>query len=76
MKILVLSRNKNLYSTKRIINSAEKLGHEVRVVDYLRCYMNITSEKPTVFYRGENLKEYDAVISRIGASYTLSLIHI
>jgi len=70
MKILVLSRNKNLYSTKRIINSAEKLGHEVRVVDYLRCYMNITSEKPTVFYRGENLKEYDAVISRIGASYT------
>ena len=70
MKILVLSRNKNLYSTRRIIHSAEKLGHEVRVVDYLRCYMNITSKKPTVIFRGEKLENYDAVISRIGASYT------
>ena len=70
MKILVLSRNKNLYSTRRIIHSAEKLSHEVRVVDYLRCYMNITSKKPTVIFRGEKLENYDAVISRIGASYT------
>ena len=70
MKILVLSRNQNLYSTRRIINSAEKLGHEVRVVDYLRCYMNITSKKPTVIFRGEKLENYDAVITRIGASYT------
>ena len=70
MKILVLSRNINLYSTRRIVDSAEKLGHEVRVVDYLRCYMNITSKKPTVIYRGEKLENYDAVISRIGASYT------
>ena len=70
MNILVLSRNKNLYSTSRIINSAEKLGHQVRVVDYLRCYMNITSKKPTVIFRGEKLENYDAVISRIGASYT------
>ena len=70
MKILVLSRNQNLYSTRRIINSAEKLGHEVRVVDYLRCYMNITSKKPTVIFRGRKLEDYDAVITRIGASYT------
>ena len=70
MNILVLSRNKNLYSTSRIINSAEKLGHQVRIVDYLRCYMNITSKKPTVIFRGEKLENYDAVISRIGASYT------
>ena len=70
MKILVLSRNKNLYSTRRIIHSAEELGHEVRVVDYLRCYMNITSKKPTVIFRGEKLENYDAVITRIGASYT------
>ena len=48
----------------------EKIGHEVRVVDYLRCYMNITSKKPTVIFRGEKLENYDAVISRIGASYT------
>ena len=65
MKILVLSRNKNLYSTSRIINSAEKLGHEVRVVDYLRCYMNITSKKPTVIFRGEKLENYDAVITDV-----------
>ena len=59
MKILVLSRNKNLYSTRRLIDSAEKLGHEVRVVDYLRCYMNITSKKPTVIFRGEKLENYE-----------------
>ena len=70
MKILILSRNKNLYSTRRIFNAGINRGHEVRVVDYLRCYMNITSRKPTVYYGGESLGKADAVIPRIGSSQT------
>ena len=70
MKIAILSRNKKLYSTRRLIESAEARGHEVRVIDALRCYMNITSLKPTIHYRGEVLEDFDAVIPRIGASVT------
>ena len=54
----------------RIFNAGINRGHEVRVVDYLRCYMNITSRKPTVYYGGESLEKADAVIPRIGASQT------
>jgi ribosomal protein S6--L-glutamate ligase len=70
MKIAILSRNKKLYSTRRLVEACEQRGHEVRVIDTLRCYMNITSEKPELHYRGENLTGYDAVIPRIGASIT------
>jgi len=69
MKIGILSRNRNLYSTKRLVEAAETRGHEVRVVDYLRCYMNITSRKPKVIFAGEELN-FDAVVPRIGASRT------
>ena len=55
MSILVLSRKPSLYSTRRLVEAAQKRGHDVRVIDYLRCYMNITSRKPTVIYKGEKL---------------------
>ncbi len=70
MKIALLSRNKNLYSSKRLIEAAESRGHEVRVLDVLRCYMNITSSRPSIHYKGEELADFDAVIPRIGASVT------
>lgn len=70
MKIAVLSRNKNLYSTKRMIEEAEKRGHDIDIVDTLHCYMDITSSHPSVRYHGEPLPKYDAVIPRIGASVT------
>jgi len=70
MKIAILSRNKKLYSTRRLVETAEQRGHEVRVVDALRCYMNITSLKPSIHYRGDVLEGFDAVIPRIGASIT------
>ena len=69
MKLGILSRNKSLYSTRRLCEAAEARGHEVRVIDYLRCYMNITSKHPKVIFVGEEL-EFDAIIPRIGASYT------
>jgi ribosomal protein S6--L-glutamate ligase len=70
MKIAILSRNKNLYSTRRLIEAAETRGHQVQVLDVLRCYMNITSMRPSIHYRGEELTGFDAVIPRIGASVT------
>ncbi len=70
MKIAVLSRNKNLYSTRRLVEAGRERGHEVHVIDALRCYMKIVSHKPEIHYRGENLDGFDAVIPRIGASIT------
>jgi len=70
MRIAILSRNKKLYSTRRLVETAEQRGHEVMVIDALRCYMNITSLKPTIHYRGGVLQGFDAVIPRIGASVT------
>ncbi|MCX7546016.1 30S ribosomal protein S6--L-glutamate ligase [Marinicella gelatinilytica] len=70
MKIALLSRNARLYSSRRLVEAAQKRGHEVRVVDALRCYMNISSNKPVLHYRGEDLLDFDAVIPRIGASIT------
>ncbi len=70
MKIAILSRNSKLYSTARLVEAAEMRGHEVRVLDVLRCYMNITSHNPSIHYRGEDLTGFDAVIPRIGASVT------
>lgn len=68
MKIAVLSQKKNLYSTGRLVEAAKQQGHEVRVIDPLRCYMNITSHQPVIYYRGKPLNDLDAVIPRIGAS--------
>ncbi|MCG6868106.1 MAG: 30S ribosomal protein S6--L-glutamate ligase [Gammaproteobacteria bacterium] len=70
MKIAILSRNPKLYSTKRLVEAATARGHEPQVVNVLRCYMNITSHRPTVHYKGEDLSDFDAVIPRIGASVT------
>ena len=70
MKIALLSRNPRLYSTKRLIESAKERGHQVRVLDVLRCYMNITSHNPSIHYKGEEIDGIDAVIPRIGASVT------
>lgn len=70
MKIAILSQDSSLYSTKRLKEAGEKRGHEMKVVNYLRCYMNITSHKPTVVYGGKTLENFDAIIPRIGASKT------
>lgn len=70
MKIAILSSEPTLYSTKKLLETGEKQGHEVQVIDYLRCYMNITSMKPQVIYKGEPLEGFDAIIPRIGASKT------
>ncbi len=70
MKIAIISRNAKLYSTNRMVEEAKAKGHEVRVIDPLRCYMTIASQRPTIHYKGEELTGFDAIIPRIGASIT------
>lgn len=70
MKIAILSRSRQIYSTRRLVEAGEQRGHDVHVIDTLKCYMDITSAHPTVWYKGEKLDDYDAVIPRIGASIT------
>lgn len=73
MRIGILSRNPKLYSTNRLVEAAKERGHEAKVIDVLRCYMNITSNKPEVYYKRQGVKsklQFDAVIPRIGASVT------
>ncbi|KAF7786083.1 ribosomal protein S6--L-glutamate ligase [Pseudoalteromonas rubra] len=70
MKIAILSRNKNLYSTRRLIEAAEQRGHEPVVLDVLRCYMNINSNEPEIHFKGDKIVGVDAVVPRIGASVT------
>ena len=69
MRIGILSRRRSLYSTRRLLEAGESRGHEVEVVDYSRCYMNITSHRPSVIFQGKELV-YDAIIPRIGTTYT------
>ena len=69
MQIGILSRGPRLYSTQRLKEAAEEAGHRVAVVDYLRCYMNIASRRPKVILGGQELS-FDAIIPRVGATYT------
>jgi ribosomal protein S6--L-glutamate ligase len=70
MKIAILSRKHSLYSTLRLVEAAKARGHKAEAIDTMRCYMNITSARPTIHYKGGELENYDAVIPRIGASVT------
>ncbi len=70
MKIVMMARNAELYSHRRIKEAAESRGHTLDVVNTLRCYMNIASRRPEIYYNGEKLTGYDAVIPRIGSSVT------
>ena len=70
MRIAILSRNKSLYSTRRLHEAALQKGHQADVVDYLGCHMDITSSKPTIGYKADYLEPYDAIIPRIGANRT------
>jgi ribosomal protein S6--L-glutamate ligase len=69
VKLAILSRGATLYSTARLKEAAVDRGHEVAVVDYLRCYMDISARRPKVLYRGEEVRPH-AIIPRIGATYT------
>lgn len=70
MRIAMLARNPNLYSHKRLLETAQTRGHQLDILDTLKCYLNVRPKDSSLFYRGEKLDGYDAVIPRIGASIT------
>lgn len=70
LKIVILSRNPNLYSTSQLVKAGERRGHEMMVVDHSKCDIIIEKKNPHIFYRGKELTGIDAVIPRIGASVT------
>jgi len=72
MRIAVLSRNKRLYSTRRLVEAALIAGHSIRVIDHVRCFMDISADQPTVHYKDEEFRptDFDAIIPRIGSSVT------
>ncbi len=70
MKICVLARNPDLYSHQRLVEAGEAAGHHMEIINTTRCYMNIATHGPKVYYQGRKLDDFDAVIPRIGASVT------
>jgi ribosomal protein S6--L-glutamate ligase len=70
MNIVILSKGPGNLSTKRLVEEVKKRGHEVRVVDYTLCEARIEKSKPVVMYKGEVLRDIDAIIPRISSNYT------
>ena len=70
MKIALLSRNKNLYSTKRLIEAGEQRGHEMLLLDHMKCVLVIEQGRPHIYFNGKEVTGVNAVIPRIGASAT------
>lgn len=70
MRFAILSRKPSLYSTRRLVEAVKARGHEAQVIDPLRCYMNIATHRPGIFYKGKALDPFDVVVPRIGASIT------
>ena len=70
MKIAILSNGNANYSTRRLVEEAEKRGHDVKVIKYKNCYISIAQHDNQVFYKGKPLGKFDAVIPRISSSMT------
>lgn len=70
MNIVILSRNVHLYSTNRLVEEALNRGHQIEVIDPLKCDIIIEKEKPTIYYKNRYLDYVDAIIPRIGSSIT------
>lgn len=70
MKIAILSRGTELYSTQSLLKAGEKRGHEILIVDHTKCSLVMEKGKPAVYYMGEALNDIDAIIPRIGTSVT------
>ncbi|MGB0758003.1 MAG: RimK family alpha-L-glutamate ligase [Rubripirellula sp.] len=70
MKLAILSRASNCYSTRRLKEAANKRGHKVKVLDTLRFSIDLEKGEPDLYYRSKPLSDYDAIVPRIGASIT------
>ncbi len=70
MRIVILSRREELYSTRALFSAALERGHDARVLDTLQFDIRVSRRNPELLYKGEPIGPVDAVIPRIGASIT------
>lgn len=70
MKLAILSRSPNAYSTRRLKEAALDRGIKVKVLDTLKFAIDLQQGSPDLYFRGKQLSEYDAVLPRVGASIT------
>ncbi len=70
MKLAVLSRAPNAYSTRRFKEAALQRGHEVKVLNTLKFAIDLRKGIPDLYFRQKPLSHYDAVLPRIGTSVT------
>ncbi|MBU2018831.1 MAG: 30S ribosomal protein S6--L-glutamate ligase [Bacteroidetes bacterium] len=70
LKIAVLSRDSELYSTRRLLEAAQERGHVAQIINHLKCNLEIDPAGPQIHYNGSYITDVDAIIPRIGASVT------
>jgi ribosomal protein S6--L-glutamate ligase len=70
LKIAILSKGAANYTTNRLKEVAQTRGHDVKVINYAKCYMTMEKSKPVVYYNGKALPKFDVIIPRIAQSYT------
>ncbi|MBR2994496.1 30S ribosomal protein S6--L-glutamate ligase [Candidatus Saccharibacteria bacterium] len=70
MKLAILSNGNANYSTKRLVEEAEKRGHQVKVIKYKNCYLSLDDKHPDVYYKGKKIEGFDAVLPRISNNMT------
>lgn len=70
MNIAILSKGSANYSTKRLKEVALARGHNVKIINYAKCYIGVEKNNPVVHYKGEPLEKFDVIIPRIAQSYT------
>ncbi len=70
MKLAILSRNPNCYSSRRLREAAMKRGLKAKVLDTLRFSIDLEKGEPDLYFRSKRLSHYDAIIPRIGNSIT------
>ena len=70
MKIAILSRGPTLYSTQSLLRACRRRGHQVRIIDFMRCRLSLEKGNPVLFYENQVVRNIDGIIPRIGSSVT------
>src|SRR3954463_5169497 len=70
MRVVILSKGAANYATKRLKEEAIARGHEVRVINYAKCYVTLERSNPVVHYKGEEVRNVDVIIPRISSNLT------
>jgi ribosomal protein S6--L-glutamate ligase len=68
-RVGILSRQRSLYSTARLIEATRQAGARPLVLDTLRCTL-VVGPQPSLLIRGAEVRGLEVAIPRIGASVT------